>query len=85
MKYVSSSDQQELWCWSQRECGGGRVDPWDLAPQHGSGRGTDGRLQSALGRSLFLAARSMLCLWVCRRVLSDCVYFSEGRFTSGSL
>lgn len=28
---------------------------------------------------------AMLCLCVCCRALSDCVYFPEGRFTSGSL
>lgn len=27
----------------------------------------------------------MLCLFVCCRAPSDCVYFAEGHFTSGSL
>lgn len=36
-------------------------------------------------QSAVLTDCAMLCLFVCWRVLSDAVYFSEGRFTSGSL
>lgn len=43
--------------------------------------GDEGRAE----QSAVLADCAMLCLWVCCRALSDCVYFSEGRFTSGSL
>lgn len=32
-----------------------------------------------------LADYSMLCLFVCCGAPSDCVYFAEGHFTSGSL
>lgn len=36
-------------------------------------------------KSAILTDCAMLCLCVCCRALSDCVYFAEGRFTSGSL
>lgn len=47
-----------------------------------------GRGERGWGRgeeSAVLTDCAMLCLCVCCRALSDCVYFAEGHFTSGSL
>lgn len=41
--------------------------------------------ETSVVQSAVLTDCTMLCLCVCCRALSDCVYFPEGRFTSGSL
>ncbi len=41
--------------------------------------------ERSVEQSAILTDCAMLCLCVCCRALSDCVYFPEGRFTSGSL
>lgn len=43
------------------------------------------KARDAGNQSAVLTDRSVLCLSVCCGALSDCVYFPEGRFTSGSL
>lgn len=44
----------------------------------------DAAEESRVEQSAVLTECAMLCLCVCCRALSDCVYFPEGRFTSGS-
>lgn len=44
-----------------------------------------GTWERPVEQSAVLTDCATLCLLVCRRALSDSVYFSEGRFTSGSL
>lgn len=43
------------------------------------------KARDAGNQSAVLTDRGVLCLSVCCGALSDCVYFPEGRFTSGSL
>lgn len=47
--------------------------------------GKGGMWERTVEQSAVLTDCSMLRLFVCCRALSDCVYFPEGRFTSGSL
>lgn len=54
----------------------GHCTDWSFRGKEGRGR----RVWSAV-----LTDYATLCLCVCCGALSDCVYFSEGRFTSGSL
>lgn len=63
-----------------------RPDVWSVIVHIG---GREERRDAGEERSVeqraVLTDYAMLCLCVCCRALSDCVYFPEGRFTSGSL